>query len=277
MQTIIQLIPNLLTLANLFCGSLAVVYAFSLKLEMAGYLILAGAFFDFLDGLVARLLKVHSEIGKQLDSLADVVSFGLAPGLIMFQFITISQFAYFVPIEHRSFKLMAIASTGFFITLFAAYRLAKFNTLKDTSADFTGLPTPAVAFFIASLPVILADQVGMNIYYPPNDMVQAVMTIGSYHFETEIIFADFIFRTYNLIGIVIVLSLLMVSPFKFMSLKFKGLGFKQNAFRYIFLLLCIALIIYLFFESLTFFALPLFVVLHIVVSLIANLPFLKNT
>lgn len=277
MQTIIQQIPNLFTLANLFCGSLAVVYAFSLKLEIAGYLIFAGAFFDFIDGLAARLLKVHSELGKQLDSLADVVSFGLAPGIIMFQFISISQFAYFIPIEHRSFNLIAIASLGFLITLFAAYRLAKFNTLKDTSSDFIGLPTPAVAFFVASLPVILVDQVGMNIYYPPNDMVQAVMTIGAYHFETEIIFADFIFRTYNLIGIVIVLSLLMISPFKFISLKFKGLGFKQNAYRYIFLLLSLALIVYLFFESLTFFALPLFVILHIVISLIANLPFLKNT
>lgn len=276
MQFIIQQIPNLFTLANLFCGCMAIVYGFSLELEKAGYFIFAGAFFDFIDGFVARLLKVNSEIGKQLDSLADVVSFGVAPGLILFQFLIITQFEYFTPIEKRSFNTMAIASLGFLVTLFSAYRLAKFNTLKDTSSDFIGLPTPAMAFLVASIPVVLENQVGMNIYFPPNDLVQAVMTFGAYHFESEVIFADFIYRPYNIIGISIVLSFLMVSPFRFISLKFKGIGFKKNAFRYIFLILCLMVIIYLYIENLTLFSLPLFIVIHIALSLISNLPFLKT-
>ncbi|MFN7013211.1 MAG: CDP-alcohol phosphatidyltransferase family protein [Bacteroidia bacterium] len=276
MKMIIQQIPNLLTLANLFCGCMAIVYGFSLQLELAGYFIFAGAFFDFVDGFAARLLKTYSDIGKQLDSLADVVSFGVAPGLILFQFLTISQYAYFIPIEERSLNVMAIASLGFLVSVFSAFRLAKFNTLSDTSSDFVGLPTPAMAFFVASIPVVLVDQVDMNIYFPPNDLVQAVMTIGAYHFMSEIIFADFIYRTYNIIGIIVVLSFLMISPFKFISLKFKGIGFKKNAFRYIFLLLCLAVFIYLYVENLTLFCLPLFIVIHIVLSLISNLPFFKT-
>lgn len=276
MQLIIQQIPNLFTLANLFCGCMAIVYGFSLQLEMAGYFIFAGAFFDFIDGFVARLLKINSDIGKQLDSLADVVSFGIAPGVILFQFLTISQYAYFIPIEERSLSVMAFTSLGFLVSVFSAFRLAKFNTLKDTSSDFVGLPTPAMAFLVASIPVVLVDQVDMNIYFPPNDLVQAVMTIGAYHFMSEIIFADFIYRPYNILGIIVVLSFLMVSPFKFISLKFKGIGFKKNAFRYIFLLLCLAVFIYLYIENLTLFCLPLFTVIHIVLSLISNLPFLKT-
>lgn len=276
MRFIFQQIPNLFTLANLFCGCMAIVYGFSLQLEMAGYFIFAGAFFDFIDGFAARLLKVNSEIGKQLDSLADVISFGLAPGIIMYQFLTISQFAYFIPIDDRSINVIAFTSLGFLLTLFAAFRLAKFNTLKDTTSDFIGLPTPAMAFLVASIPVVLVDQVGMNIYYPPNDLVQAVMTLGAYHFQSEVIFADFIYRPYNIVGIIVVLSFLMVSPFKFISLKFKGVGFKKNTYRYIFLLLCLAVFIYLYIENLTLFCLPLFIVIHIILSLISNLPFLKT-
>lgn len=276
MRFIIQQIPNLFTLANLFCGCMAIVYGFSLQLEMAGYYIFAGALLDFFDGFVARLLKINSEIGKQLDSLADVVSFGVAPGLILFQFLIIIQYAYFTPIEERTFNIMAFASLGFLVSIFSAYRLAKFNTLKDTSSDFVGLPTPAMAFLVASIPIVLVNQVGMNIYYPPNDLVQAVMTMGAYHFESEVIFADFIYRPYNIIGISVVLSFLMVSPFKFISLKFKGIGFKKNAFRYIFLLLCLAVFIYLYIENLTLFCLPLFIVIHIALSLISNLPFFKT-
>lgn len=276
MQFIIQQIPNLFTLTNLFCGCMAIVYGFSLELEKAGYFIFASAFFDFIDGFVARLLKVHSEIGKQLDSLADVVSFGVAPGLILFQFLIITQYAYFTPIEERPFNTMAFASLGFLVSIFSAYRLAKFNTLKDTSSDFIGLPTPAMAFLVASIPVVLVNQVGMNIYFPPNDLVQAVMSLGAYHFESEIIFTDFIYRPYNILGISIVLSLLMVSPFRFISLKFIGIGFKRNAYRYIFIILCLMVFIYLYIENLTLFSLPLFIVIHIALSLISNLPFLKT-
>jgi CDP-diacylglycerol--serine O-phosphatidyltransferase len=276
MNILIQQIPNLFTLTNLFCGCLAIVYAFSLELEKAGYFIFIGALFDFFDGFVARLLKVHSEIGKQLDSLADVISFGLAPGIILFQFLTISQFAYFIPIEQRTFHTIAFASIGFLVSIFAAYRLAKFNTLIDTSSDFTGLPTPAMAFLVASIPVVLVDQVGMNIYFPPSDLVQAFMTMGAYHFESEVIFADLIYRTYNLVGITLALSILMILPLKFISLKFKGIGIKDNLYRYVFLILCVAIFIYLYVENLTLFSLPLFIVIYVLISLISNLPFLKT-
>jgi CDP-diacylglycerol---serine O-phosphatidyltransferase len=276
MNIIIRQIPNLFTLANVFCGCMSIIFSFSMKLEMAGYFIFIGAAFDFFDGFMARLLNAPSAIGKQLDSLADVVSFGVAPGIILFQFIHISQFSFFTPIEMRTLSSMFIASFGLLIPMFSALRLAKFNTLEDTSSDFVGLPTPAMAFFIASIPVVLAHQIGINFYYPPSDIVKGTMALGAYHFLSEIIFVEYFFMKENIIAIAILFSLLMVSPFMFISMKFKGMSWQKNMHRYIFLISCLICVIYLFLENLTLFCLPLFIVLHIVVSLIFNIPFLKN-
>lgn len=131
--------PNLFTLANLACGSVAVVYALAYSdLRTAFWLITAAAVFDFLDGFVARLTHQYSDVGKQLDSLCDMVSFGFAPAAILF-----SMYANLYAPDPWGFTVFSVA-------LFSALRLAKFNVDESQSDSFTGLPTPACALFVAS-------------------------------------------------------------------------------------------------------------------------------
>jgi CDP-diacylglycerol--serine O-phosphatidyltransferase len=130
-------IPNFITCLNLFTGCVATVYAFNGELETAAYLVLLAAAFDFMDGLAARVLKAYSEIGKQLDSLADMVSFGFIPGLFVFKMLP-TEYAY----------------VGFIITVFSALRLAKFNIDTRQSENFIGLATPANTLFFISLPFL---------------------------------------------------------------------------------------------------------------------------
>lgn len=139
-------IPNAITCANLFSGCIAVVMAFKGNLETAAYLVLLAGIFDFFDGMVARLLHVKSEIGKQLDSLADMVSFGFVPGVIMFQLLKTSDYTS----EYLPYL-------GFVITIFSALRLAKFNIDERQTEDFIGLNTPMNTLFIVSLSFIAKD------------------------------------------------------------------------------------------------------------------------
>jgi CDP-diacylglycerol--serine O-phosphatidyltransferase len=128
-------IPNAITLMNLLSGCLAVFYAFQGNYAMTLYLVLLAGLFDFLDGLAARLLKAYSPMGKELDSLADMVSFGLIPGVLVFSMLDASAFPVWVKF------------TGFLIPLFSALRLAKFNIDENQTKSFIGMPTPANAFF----------------------------------------------------------------------------------------------------------------------------------
>lgn len=139
-------IPNAITCANLFSGCIGVVFAFKGELEVAAYFVLLSGIFDFFDGMVARLLNVKSEIGKQLDSLADMVSFGFLPGVVMFQLLKLS--------DYNSEYLPYLA---FIITVFSALRLAKFNIDERQTQDFIGLNTPMNTLFIVSLPFIAKD------------------------------------------------------------------------------------------------------------------------
>lgn len=138
-------IPNAITCANLFSGCIGIVYAFNGELEIAAYFVLLSGIFDFFDGFAARLLKVKSDIGKELDSLADVVSFGFLPGVVMFKLLSQSDFSSpYLPYF------------GFIITVFSALRLAKFNIDTRQTEDFIGLNTPMNTLFIVSLPFIKA-------------------------------------------------------------------------------------------------------------------------
>ena len=229
MNSIKRNIPNLLTLGNLFCGLVAIVFSFENNLHFAGAFIFFGAIFDFFDGLSARLLKVSSEIGKQLDSMADMVTFGVAPGMIMFQMIKLSN------IDENSY----IAYIGFIITLVSAIRLAKFNIDTKQTSSFIGLPTPAAAIFIASLPII-------SKYY-------------------NIQFTDSKF----FIGTSIILSLLLVAHLPLFSLKIKkGENWKnkEDIIRIIFLISCVILL-FIF----KFAAIPFIVILYIFLSILNNL------
>ncbi|MGK6349705.1 CDP-diacylglycerol--serine O-phosphatidyltransferase [Parapedobacter sp. DT-150] len=147
-------VPNFITCLNLFSGCIGVTFALAGQLEAAAYCVVVSGIFDFFDGLVARALHVKSLIGKELDSLADVVSFGLVPGAVCYHllgtaFPTSNYLPYF----------------GFAVTLFSALRLAKFNIDERQSTDFVGLNTPMNAFYVVSLPFI-AQTHGAIIYHP---------------------------------------------------------------------------------------------------------------
>lgn len=214
-------IPNAITCANLFSGCIGVVFAFKGELEIAAYFVLLSGLFDFFDGMVARLLNVKSEIGKQLDSLADMVSFGFLPGIVMFQLLKLS--------DYGSEYLPYI---GFFITIFSALRLAKFNIDERQTEDFIGLNTPMNTLFIVSLPFIAHD-------YPE--------IIGS---------------SITLIAIVAITCYLLVSEIKIFSFKLSDTSWAKNRFKYIFLMASVVLI-----AVLKFTAVPFILVLYIILSI----------
>ena len=210
-------IPNLFTLLNLFFGCLAIIcvlqtglvinsneYGEQLidipeKIWMASMFIGLAGLVDFLDGFVARLLKASSEMGKQLDSLADVVSFGVAPGMILYQFLRLS----FAKEPNGLDTSMAWLLPAFIIPCAAAYRLAKFNIDDSQQFGFKGVPTPAVGLLIASFPLI-------------------------YWFTNNQSINNLFLNKWFLYGIIVVLSYLMVSNLPIMALKFKDYSLKNN-------------------------------------------------
>jgi len=139
-------IPNAITCANLFSGCIGIVYAFNGALETAAYFVLLSGIFDFFDGFAARLLNVKSNIGKDLDSLADMVSFGFLPGVVMYQLLS-----------HSDYASPYLPYLAFIVTVFSALRLAKFNNDTRQTEDFIGLNTPMNTLFIVSLPFIQKD------------------------------------------------------------------------------------------------------------------------
>lgn len=207
-------IPNALTCANLFSGCIGVVFAFNNHLETAAYFVLLSGIFDFFDGFAARLLHVKSAIGKELDSLADMVSFGFLPGVVMFQLLKGSD--YFNP----SFPYLPYLA--FVITVFSALRLAKFNIDTRQTEDFIGLNTPMNTLLIISLPFIQRD-------YP-----------------------SIINSTLFLIALMLLLSWLLVSEIRIFSMKFSSLSWAQNKMKFIFLILSALLILFLQFAAVPF-------------------------
>lgn len=221
MNKIVSFIPNLLTLMNLAAGSLAVIFAIDGDLGKAAIFILIASVFDFMDGLAARALKAYSDIGKELDSLADVVSFGVAPGMILF---TIMEHALFgeniaLHMASASFFEWALLLSALLIPVFSAYRLAKFNIDTRQTVNFLGLPTPANAIFWASLGL-------MSGFSGNEELLLLLLKPG------------------NLLVAVILTSLLLVSEIPMFSLKFSGFGFSENWYRYIFLATSLILIFF---------------------------------
>ncbi|NML66176.1 CDP-diacylglycerol--serine O-phosphatidyltransferase [Hymenobacter sp. RP-2-7] len=210
-------LPNALTCLNLLCGCLALTFIFQGSLVTAAYFVGLGAVADFFDGLVARALRVSSPIGKDLDSLADMVSFGVVPGAIMFKLLQKTlpppTFGY---LEMFSAKSFFIPFCGFLITIFSALRLAKFNNDTRQTTSFIGLPTPACTLVVASLPLILAgDEFGL---------------------------AGFILNPWVLLGLTVVLSGLLVAELPLFALKFKNLRWLGNRRRFLFVVLALGLV-----------------------------------
>lgn len=199
-------IPNALTCMNLFSGCIACVMAFHANFEMAMLFIVIGAVFDFFDGLAARLLHAYSNIGKDLDSLADDVSFGVAPALIVF-----SLFKQIDYPDYLSFLANWLPYAAFLIAIFSALRLAKFNNDTRQTTSFIGLPVPANALFWASL-------------------IAGCKPIASYH-------------PLLTLALVCLFSWLLVSEIPMFSLKFKNLSWKDNKIAFIFVIISAILLI----------------------------------
>jgi CDP-diacylglycerol--serine O-phosphatidyltransferase len=207
-------IPNTITLLNLLCGTIAVIFAFKGWQLFSVYMILAAALFDFLDGFAARLLKAYSEIGKELDSLADLVSFGLAPSILLFyRTSSISPESY----EGLAAPLtVLLIYSPLVIVLASALRLAIFNTDSRQTEGFIGVPTPANAILIASF-------IHFTVYYQGFDKILENIWV------------------YPMISLI--LSYLLVSNIPMFSLKLKSLRFKENKTRIIFVLLSLMAVI----------------------------------
>ncbi len=204
-------LPNVVTLANLACGCAAIVCVGADQVSNRFFwFIAAAAAFDFLDGAAARLTGQYSEVGKQLDSLADVVSFGVAPSMALF-----SAYGHYPTFDHAtSWPVFQILGWSVFtVALFSALRLAKFNVDETQREEFTGLPTPAAALAIASLHWMWCGHLWSDSLPPETALVTAA-----------------------------IISYLLVSPIRMFSLKFKNFGWRGNELRYTFLALSSVLI-----------------------------------
>ena len=245
-------IPNLFTLLNLVLGVTAIIFILQTgetivffdregliqvhlpeKIAWGALLIFCAAVVDFLDGFLARLFKANSAMGEQLDSLSDLVSFGVAPGLIIYQLLRIS----YGQGESGLDISMAFLLPALIIPCAAAWRLAKFNLDEGQQYSFKGLPTPSAGLFIASLPLI--------IWFPYIDV-------------THIIYNKWV-----LYLTIVVISFLMVSNLPLMSMKFKDFSFANNAPKYLLAIIGIAAMILL-----KWMAVPVILVAYVIVSLI---------
>jgi CDP-diacylglycerol--serine O-phosphatidyltransferase len=231
-------IPNLITLGNLFCGTIATIYAVQADFVFAGLFVILGIVFDFFDGFAARLFKVSGELGKQLDSLADMVTSGVVPGIIMLKLIEVNT----INASNSFFdnSILGISLVGLVLTLGACYRLAKFNIDTRQSDSFIGLPTPAMSLFVISLPLI---QEYSNIEFALN----------------------LITNNYFLITITILLTYLMNAQLPLFSLKFKDYSIKNNLIKYVFLIASLLMIVFLQYISI-----PLIIIVYVVLSVISN-------
>ena len=199
-------IPNTITCCNLISGCIATYWAFEGDYQLALLFIVIGAVFDFFDGMSARLLGVSSPIGKELDSLADDVTFGFAPSAIVFSFLS----------SLTANSQLPLAFLAFIMAAFSALRLAKFNLDERQAMGFIGLPTPANALFWGSLIVGLGDSIAILPY-----------------------------AEYMILAGILISSWLLVSEIPMFALKFKTWGWQGNEVKYIFLMTCIPLLLLL--------------------------------
>jgi len=228
-------IPNALTCGNLICGIFGMLYVFEGELITASFLIGIALICDWLDGFVARLLQVSSPIGKELDSLADMVTFGVLPAFMMLKLIEGSCMAGTCTVGLGGFYKPYIALA---LAVFSALRLAKFNVDTRQSHSFIGVPTPANGMVVASLPLIMMFQPEISKY-----LIQ---------FNVLVIYS-------------VVMSYLLVAELPLFALKFKNFDWADNQVKYIFLIVSVILLI-----MLKFVAIPVIIFLYILLSVAQN-------
>jgi len=230
-------IPNIITLLNLFCGCIAVTFVVQQQFEMAFYFVCLGIFLDFFDGFFARLFQVASPLGLQLDSLADMVTSGVVPGLTMFYMML---GAFGLQISDPFTSQYALAFLGFLVTLGSCYRLANFNIDTRQTDSFIGLPTPANALFILSLPLVIR------------------------HFDSFMVFE--LLSNYGvLLAISIGSAYILNAEIPLFSLKVKKLTVKDNKLTFFFLAVSLLLLV-----TLQFLGISLVILFYVFLSIINN-------
>jgi len=221
-------LPNILTLLNLFCGCCAILCVFDQQYVAAFWLLFTAGWFDFFDGLVARWLNVQSPLGGELDSMADMVSFGVVPGVILYVLLRASL---------GSEELLYLPATpAFLLSMLAGLRLAKFNLDTRQTDSFIGLPTPATTMYVTGLMLI-------------------------YHFDS-LGLRDLVTNTYFVGANILILSYLLVAEIPMFSFKMKGFGWSGNQIRYIFVASTVVLVI-LFKQA----ALPFIVFTYLILNI----------
>ena len=262
-------IPNLFTATNMLCGAIAILLSLTGRIDIAPFVIYLGAVLDFFDGFLARLLKQQGELGKQMDSLADMITFGLAPGVMMMVLISYiifpksqeflsQEFSVQVQIALQDW-LSKVGQLGNFsytpfvaliIPFFSLFPLAKFNIDTRQTDSFIGLNTPANTIFFSSIPLLCSaylNKVGMS-----HNFLINLLTLKA------------------ILPLITVMSLLLISEIHFFSLKIKQFKWTGNQLRFLFLITCVVLIF-----TLVVWSIPIIILLYIVLSLIENL-IIKN-
>jgi len=237
-------IPNLITLLNLFCGCIAVVYVSeaiqtndSSNYLLAFYFVCLGIFLDFFDGFFARLFNVSSPLGLQLDSLADMVTSGVVPGYVMY--------SMFANSGHEMGTNAFIPFLGFIITLGSCYRLANFNIDTRQTDSFIGLPTPANALFILSLPLVIK-------------------------FSDSLVILEILTNQWILLGITLCSAYILNAEIPLFALKIKKFNLKDNLMQIFFLSISIILVLLLHYT-----AIPLIIIFYVLLSVVNNKFFKK--
>lgn len=243
---VVSHVPNFITILNLIAGAVGVYLVFEGNVLLACSMIYVAAIFDFLDGLAARIFKATSEIGKSLDSLADLVSFGFLPTAIIFSIIKsilITSNPQFSVSEASVTEILLLGSS-LFILAFSALRLANFNVDTRQTYGFIGVPTPSIAILISSFPFIISESSWLS---------------------------DMLMKLYVIIPLILILSFLMVSEIPMISLKFKNLKIKENLFKYLLILISAIALIYGGINSI-----PLIFVAYILFSVIESTIYKKE-
>jgi CDP-diacylglycerol--serine O-phosphatidyltransferase len=239
-------IPNTITLLNLLAGLLALIHAFNGNYNEAFSLVCLGIFFDYWDGFFARIWKVQSPIGLQLDSLADMVTSGVVPGLVMYKMLAdIQENQSQYNLTEDTYYMGVVPYLGFLITLASCYRLAKFNIDTRQTDSFIGLPTPANALLIMSIPMI------------------------QFHSEFEWL-VDFLSNPFVLVGITVLSSYLLNAEIPLFSLKVKSFSWEKYKMQVVFLIISLILIVLLEFISI-----PIIILLYVILSVLNNTIFKK--
>ncbi len=235
-------IPNTITLLNLASGIIALLFSSQNQLEYAAYFVILGIIFDFFDGFFARILQVKSDLGLQLDSLADMVTSGVAPGFILFQLLlhTITDESIGYYLQHLN-ELGYLPFVSILIPLGAAYRLANFNIDTRQTTSFIGLPTPALTLFIISLPLL--------------------SKYGTYQWAMDLVTDSYFLVVVSLLG-----SIMMNSKFSLFSLKISDYKSKENRIKYLFIIGAAILLV-----TLQVTAIPLIILFYITLSVLNNL------